>query len=179
MLIYCPLLLTSAGTERKSLHAMTVPSSISNLEIAECIYKSLCSNLLNPWSPIPLELSHSSLLPHITYKKSLCSQPLLLFSSLSGVIFNAHQGVIEARMSLLPSNSAWRISITNSRQSSSLAAIQVIHLVQCVRQRLEKKCCNYCVIKAQWFNFISLWHKICICDSHLLCREYNSTKASS
>lgn len=56
----CPPLLISAGTQRKARHAMLVPSSISNLEIAECIYKSLSSNLLNPWSPIPLELSHSA-----------------------------------------------------------------------------------------------------------------------
>lgn len=56
----CPPLLISAGTQRKARHAMLVPSSISNLEIAECIYRSLSSNLLNPWSPIPLELSHSA-----------------------------------------------------------------------------------------------------------------------
>lgn len=124
---------------------------------------------------LPFPWSFPTLLPHITYKK-FRSQPLLQFSSVPGVIFNACQGVIEARMSLLPSNSAWRISITNSTQSSSLAVIQVIHLVQRVRQRLKKKCCNYCAIKAQWFNFISLWHKICICNSHLLCREYDSTK---
>lgn len=66
----CPLLLISAGTERNTLHAMVVPTSISNLEIAECIYRSLHRNLLNPQS-VPLELSHSTLLPHITYKNSV------------------------------------------------------------------------------------------------------------
>lgn len=172
----CPLLLISAGTERNPLHAMAAPNSASNLEIAECVYKS--NNLLNPWSLIPLELSHSTLLPHTTYKKFRVPSSCFCFPQ-SGVIFNACQGVIEARMSLLPSNSAWRISITNSRQSSSLAVIQEIHLVQCGRQRLKKICCNYCVIKTQWFSFISLWHKICICDSHLLCREYGFTKTSS
>lgn len=86
---------------------------------------------------LPFPWSFPTLLPHITYKK-FRSQPLLQFSSVPGVIFNACQGVIEARMSLLPSNSAWRISITNSTQSSSLAVIQVIHLVQRVRQRLKK-----------------------------------------
>lgn len=133
----CPPLLILAGIERKPLHAKAVPNTIPNLGIAECIYKSLPSNLLNPWSPIPLELSHSTLLPHITYKK-FCVPSSCFCSPLSGVIFNACQGVIEARMSLLPLNSAWRISITNNRQSSSLAVIQVIHLVQCGRQRLKK-----------------------------------------
>lgn len=75
----CPLLLISAGTERKALHAVVVPNSISNLEIAECIYKSLYSNLLNPWSPVPLELSHSTLLPHITYQEFCVPSPCSCF----------------------------------------------------------------------------------------------------
>lgn len=44
----CPLLLISAWTERNPLRATAASTSISNLEIAECIYKSLSSNLLNP-----------------------------------------------------------------------------------------------------------------------------------
>lgn len=174
MFIYwllCPLLLILAGTERKPLHAMVVPNSISNLEIAECIYKSLCR------APIPLELSHSTLLPHITYKKFCVPSPCFCFP-LYQLWFLMH-----AKVSLRPGCHYCPQAVPEESQLPTAKFKPGCHPSNspgsiCTSET-EKICCNYCVIKAQWFNFISLWHKICICDSHLLCREYDSTKTSS